>query len=124
MNRSEKHIKQSIFFAAAISIVAFVAYIVSELVGFSKLHPGVSPKTIPEVVADLPRLVGYSVLVFAGALWWKMSQKEKMTLICRKCKEPIEIERETEKATIQTCSKCGGALEELYGYYDRHPEEK
>lgn len=124
MNRSEKHIKQSMLYAAAISVVALVVYIVSELVGFSKLHPGVAPKTIPEVVADLPRLIVYSLLVFAGALWWKMSQRMKMTLMCRSCKEPIEIEKEPEKATIQTCSKCGGVLEELDGYYDRHPEEK
>lgn len=123
MNRGEKHIKQSLGFAAAISAVAFIVFVARELVGFDKFNPVATPKTFPEVVADFPRLLGFTAVVFVGALWWKMSQNEKENLKCSSCKEVIEINKE-EKSSILACKKCGGTLEELEGYYERHPEEK
>lgn len=123
MNRSDKHIKESVIFAAAISAVAFVVYFVQELVGFNKMNPAATPKTLPEVVAESPRLLGIAALVFAGALWWKISQEEKETWICSNCKEPLEREKSQQEEAELMCQKCGGKMEELEEYYDRHPDK-
>lgn len=56
MNRNDKHIKESAIYAAAISVLAFVVYLVQELVGFNKMNPAATPKTLPEVLAESPRL--------------------------------------------------------------------
>lgn len=124
MNRNDKHIKRSVIFAAGISAVSFIVYFVRELVGFNKMNPAATPKTFPEVLAESPRLIGFAALIFVGALWWKMSQKEKETWICVNCKEPVEKEENQEKTAEQTCQKCGGKLEVLEGFYDRHPEKR
>jgi len=124
MNKSDKYIKESVIFAAAISAVSFVVYFVQELVGFNKMNPAATPKTLPEVLAESPRLIGFAALIFVGALWWKMSQKEKETWICVNCKEPVEKEETQEKTAEKTCQKCGGRLEALEGFYDRHPEKR
>jgi uncharacterized protein with PIN domain len=42
--------------------------------------------------------------------------------ICNECKEILEREKVSEIVPVSRCQKCGGTLEELEGYYDRHPE--
>ncbi len=107
------------------AIGAFIVYFVEELVGFNKMNLGATPKTFAEVVSEWPRLLGLSVLVFAGTWWWKMSQKEKETFICKSCGEAIESDKDDSAELSQrTCKKCGGNMEELEGYFDRHPDKK
>lgn len=43
---------------------------------------------------------------------------ETSTMICVKCMEPAIL----DEATGMICKKCGGTLEEVRGFYDRHPE--
>lgn len=45
---------------------------------------------------------------------------ETSTVICVKCMEPTIL----DEATGMICKKCGGTLEEVRGFYDRHPELK
>jgi len=45
---------------------------------------------------------------------------ETSTVICLKCMKPVIL----NDADGMTCRKCGGELEELRGFYDRHPEFK
>jgi len=125
MSKSEKHFRESTWFAALMAIGAFIVYFVEELVGFDKMNLGATPKTFAEVVSEWPRLLGLSVLVFAGTWWWKVSQKEKETYICNSCGEAIERDKDdTAEVPQLTCKKCGGSLEGLEGYFDRHPEKK
>jgi hypothetical protein len=125
MSKSDKHFRESNWFAACMAIGAFIVYFVEELVGFDKMNPGATPKTFTEVVSEWPRLLGLSVLFFAGAWWWKMSQKEKETFICNSCGETIEKDKEdTAEVPLLTCRKCGGNLEGLEGYFDRHPDKR
>lgn len=125
MSKSEKQFKESNLYAAVMAIGAFIVYFIEELVGFDKMNPGATPKKFAEVVAEWPRLLGLSVLVFAGTWWWKMSQKEKETFICNSCGEAIEKDKDDSAALSQlTCKKCGGNMEELEGYFDRHPDKR
>lgn len=121
MSKSERYIKESIGFAAAMSVVALTIYFIQRLVGFDKMNPGATPKTFAEVLAEWPRLLGLAVAFFIGTLWWRLSQKEKGTFICNSCQEPVERETESEVKSEITCQKCGGAMEHVEGYYDRHP---
>jgi len=125
MNKSEKHFIESAWFAALIAIGAFIVYFVEELVGYDKMNPGATPKTFAEVASEWPRILGLSVLVFAGTWWWKMSQKKKETFICNSCGEAIERDKADSAEVPQlTCKKCGGRLEGLEGYFDRHPDKR
>jgi Uma2 family endonuclease len=90
----------------------------SELVGFDKMNPAATPKSFSEVLSEWPRLLGVSVIVFVAVWWWQTSQKEPETVICSNCKEVIE----KEKVPEPICRKCGGRLEEIEGFYDRHPD--
>jgi len=45
---------------------------------------------------------------------------ETSAVICLKCLEPAIL----DDASGMICKKCGGTLEELRGFYDRHPELK
>lgn len=45
---------------------------------------------------------------------------ETSTVICLKCMDPAIL----DVTNGMTCKKCGGELEELRGFYDRHPELK
>ena len=45
---------------------------------------------------------------------------ETSTVICLECMEPTIL----DDTDGMTCRKCGGELEELRGFYDRHPEFK
>ncbi|GLI37502.1 hypothetical protein KI811_08235 [Geobacter hydrogenophilus] len=120
MNRPERKLKDSIIIATAISIVAFIGYFISEMVGFDKMNPAKSPKTFYEIIDEWPRLIGFSAFVFVAVWWWQMSQKEPDIVICCNCKEV----HEKEKVSDSICQRCGGRLEELEGYYDRHPEQR
>ncbi len=42
------------------------------------------------------------------------------TAICLNCKEPFA----GKKLSSMKCPKCGGRLEDLIGFYERHPELK
>jgi len=83
---------------------------------------GATPKTFLEVVAEWPRFLGLGLVFFLGALWWRFSQKEKETFICSHCQEPVEREIKVELKAEITCQKCGGKMEHIEGYYDRHPD--
>lgn len=125
MNKSDKHFNESVLFAAAMAVFAFILYFIQQLVGFDKMNPvGATPKTFPEVVAEWPRLLGLAFLVFLGTLWWKLSQKEKETFICSRCQEPVYREAESNQQKEITCQKCGGKMEPIEGYYDRHPDRR
>ena len=45
---------------------------------------------------------------------------ETSAVICMKCMEPAIL----DDACGMICKKCGGVLEELRGFYYRHPEQK
>ena len=122
--RSDKHVKESIVFATAMSIVAFTIYFIQQLAGFDKMNPGATQKTLPEVVAEWPRLLGLAFVVFLGTLWWRLSQKEKEALICSSCQKLLDREAESDLKKEITCEKCGGKMEPIEGYYDRHPDRR
>jgi len=124
MNRSDKHFKESVLFAAAMAVFAFSIYFIQQLVGFDKMNPGATPKTFSEVVTEWPRLLGLAVAFFLGTLWWRLSQKEKETFICSRCQEPVDRETESDVQKEITCQKCGGKMEQIEGYYDRHPDRR
>jgi len=124
MNKSERYIKESVGFAAAMSVVAFTIYFIQRLVGFDKMNLGATPKTFAEVLAEWPRLLGLAVVFFIGTLWWRLSQKEKATFICNSCQELVERETGADVKPEITCQKCGGAMEPIEGYYDRHPDRR
>jgi len=58
-------------------------------------------------------------MIFAGIFWWQMSQKDKSYMICPNCTETLEKDKELPIH----CTKCGGQLEDLEGFYDRHPDK-
>ena len=61
------------------------------------------------------------VLIFFGAFKKKALQvKENNILICLSCQTPIR----SEDVVDFKCPICQGNLEELEGFYDRHPELK
>ena len=60
-------------FAAAVLAIK----IISDFVGFNKLHPATPQKTFNEVLAEWPLLLGIGVFTFAASWLWLASQ-EKM----------------------------------------------
>lgn len=124
MSKNNQHINESIYFAAAMSAVAFTIHFIQQLVGYDKMNIGATPKTFPEVVAEWPRLLVTTAAVFLGTLWWRLTQKKKVTLICSHCQEPVDQEAESDLQEVITCQKCGGKLESIEGYYDRHPDRR
>ena len=120
MNRSEKRINESIAIAAAITTLVLVIYFISEMVGYNKMNLGASPKSFSEVLGDWPRFLSLGMFFFAGVFWWQMSKKEPEYLICVNCAVTAAKGNETSK----NCIKCGGQLEKLEGYFDRHPEKQ
>lgn len=124
MNRNNKHFKESVLFAAAMAAFAFSIYFIQRLVGFDKMNPGATPKTFSEVLTEWPRLLGLAVAFFLGALWWRLSRKEKETFICSRCQVPGDREAETDGQKEIICQKCGGKMEPIDGYYERHPDRR
>lgn len=124
MNRNDKHFNQSLIFAAAMSTLAVTIHFIQQLVGFDKMNPAATTKTIQEVVSNWPRLLGLGVVFFVGTMWWKLSQKENETFICTSCQEPIEREVESGVQKEIICKKCGGKMEPIEGYYARHPDRR
>jgi hypothetical protein len=65
-------------------------------------------------------------LTLVGVAFFYISFRRKSVgsasgfLICSSCRHPIEKKRITENQ----CPSCGADLEELDGFYDRHPELK
>jgi PHP family Zn ribbon phosphoesterase len=50
----------------------------------------------------------------------KSKQEEENFAICTKCREPLYALSTNDNK----CPHCGGELENLNGFYDRHPELK
>lgn len=117
--RSERHTKESTVLAALAAIGAVGFYFISELIGFDRTNLATTPKTLQEVIADLPKILGVGLLVFVGTWWYQMSQKEAQYKICCNCTETYEI----DSKELSVCEKCGGVLEDLEGFYDRHPDK-
>jgi hypothetical protein len=101
-------------FAAAVLAIK----ICSDFVGFNKLHPATPPKTFNEVIAEWPLLLGIGGFAFAASWLWLASQ-EKTYVICSGCQKMTE----KNLGSTLTCLECGAALEDLEGFYDRHPEK-
>jgi hypothetical protein len=102
------------YFAAAVLAIT----IVSDFAGFNKLHPATPPKIFNEVVSEWPLLSGIGTFAFAASWLWLASQ-EKTYVICSGCQKMTE----KNKRSSLTCLECGAALEDLRGFYDRHPEK-
>lgn len=119
MDRNERKFKESVVIATGSALLIVICIFVQEMVGFDKMHPGATPKKFLEVLADWPRFLGMGIISFAGVLWWQMSQKDPSYLICANCTETIEKGKELSAH----CMKCGGQLEDLEGFYDRHPDK-
>lgn len=120
MNRSEKRINESIVIAAAFTTLILVIYFISEMVGYNKMDLGASPKSFSEVLGEWPRFLSLGMFFFAGVFWWQVSRKEPEYMICEKCMETTEKGKEMSK----NCMKCGGQLEEIEGFFARHPEKQ
>jgi hypothetical protein len=120
MNQRERHLNESIVFAAAITVFVLASYFISQMVGFDKMNLGASPKKFSEVVAEWPRFLILGMATFSGSWLWLIAQKEPSYVICNNCKEISE----KGKGSSSCCIKCGGKLEDLEGYYDRHPEQR
>jgi uncharacterized membrane protein YvbJ len=118
MNRSERQIRETTVIATTVTVVVLIFSVIAELVGFSKTDPGATPKKFIDVIAHWPRYLGIGIVFFIGTFWWQSSQNEPPYLICRKCKETTEKGKESSAL----CTKCGGELEDLEGFYERHPE--
>lgn len=73
---------------------------------------------------EIKWIVGGLCLLFAVlALWISFKRDSKFTdiqLICPKCEDVFKW-NETQ---TQTCPKCQTKLENLKGFYERHPELK
>ena len=118
MNMTQSQMKERTVLATIFTVVVLAIKICSEFVGFNKLHPAASPKTFSEVVAEWPLLLGICVFAFAVSWLW-LASREKLYVICSGC---LKI-TEKGKSSPVTCVECGGALEDLEGFYDRHPEK-
>jgi hypothetical protein len=110
--------KERTVLSACFTVVVLAIKICSEFVGFSKLHLAASPKTFNEIVAGWPLLLGLGVFVFAASWMWLASQ-EKMYVICSGCLKMTE----KGNSSPSSCAECGAALEDLDGFYERHPEK-
>lgn len=65
-------------------------------------------------------LVVFGVLIIWSALRKKAKDYEDKVLICPKCKEPFN----RKDVPGERCPKCEVQLEDLEGFYARHPELK
>jgi hypothetical protein len=120
MDRNERKFIQSVVIATGFTVVVLVVYFVQQMVGFDKMNLGATPKKFSEVLAEWPRFLGLGLIFFAGTFWWQVSQKEPEYMICSNCTETIE----KGKDLSAHCTKCGGQLEDLDGFYDRHPDKR
>ena len=77
-----------------------------------------NPKTASEVIAEWPELLGVGCVIFLLVWWWQASKKAQQYVICPSCLKSYEKEENLN----QTCKKCHGLVEDLDGFYDRHPE--
>lgn len=118
MDRSKRHIKDSAIYAVLITGICIAVKLGYDLTGFRKFGPPASPKSLPEVVAEWPAFLAIGTFVFLASWWWQASKKEMTYVICCSCQEIYE----KGEALLQTCSKCKGQLEDLEGFYERHPE--
>jgi len=119
MNRTNGQIKERTIIATFFTVVVLVIKICSDFLGFSKLHPAATPKNFDEIVAEWPLLLGIGVFVFAASWLWQASQ-EKSYVICSGCLKMTE----KDKGNSSCCVECGAALEDLAGFYERHPEKR
>jgi len=124
MKNNDKNLNGSIYFAAVVAVITIAIDFIQRLVGFDKNNLAATPKTFQEAVAEWPRFLGIGLVFFLGALWWRLSQKDKETFICSCCQEPIEKEIKSELKTEFTCQKCGGKMEHIEGYYDSHSDRR
>ena len=63
-------------------------------------------------------LTGLGTLVFGFVATKKQTGDEVGYLICPSCLHVVE----PSPVKPKSCPKCGGTLEPLKGFYDRHPE--
>ena len=63
-------------------------------------------------------LIIFGIISFGVGLF--ASRKKKAEYICYKCQKIVYHYDEEKKI----CDSCGGQLEPLKGFYDRHPEKK
>jgi len=118
LDRSKRHIKAAAICAGLLTFFLLAVRVVQKLVGFSKFNPNLRPKTVNEVVAEWPELLVMGCVIFMITWWWQASKKEQRYVICPSCLEPYEKEENLN----QFCKKCHGLVEDLDGFYERHPE--
>jgi len=68
------------------------------------------------IVGVLLFVIGISVIIFA--LRRKVKDFEDKVAICSQCGQTSEI----TNVSNMRCPKCDGKLEDLDGFFDRHPE--
>jgi hypothetical protein len=120
-----KELKRVIFFINAYTIIVGIYTV---LYGFEVIHK-------EEVVIRFVQFrggaaiyygkmsVGLGVFLIISSLFTKIktdAPKSPDFVICRNCLEPLSA----RSIADSTCQKCGEIMEDLKGFYDRHPELK
>ena len=118
MRREERHNKNNTVTAVALSAIVTVAHFIAQMVGFDKMDLGATPKSFFEVAAEWPKFLLLGMIYFIVVLCSLASKIDPEYVICGNCRHVSEQKSES----ISRCKKCGGKLEYLEGFYDRHPE--
>ena len=75
---------------------------------------------VPRFVNVLMVVYGFVIVVVSLKVIMGRNSKKDRYLICAKCQNIVD----TFQSADDKCSKCGGPLEDLKGFYERHPEFK
>ena len=119
-NRSERHIKSCAKIASFWAIAVIAGGFVTDLTGFHKSKVYSDPKPLAKVIQKWPFFLFLSFITFLVVFFWKLNEKEKIAVICPKCRDVVNAEV-NEKTK---CSKCNLPFENLEGFFDRHPEQR
>lgn len=84
-------------------------YLLGIKVGFDKVN---------FLVGLLFLFIGIWIFIFG--LKTEAKDFEERVTICSRCAQPLDM----KELVNMRCPKCGGKLEDLDGYFERHPEHK
>lgn len=94
--------------------------VITELTGIKKYKPYPDPKTITETIKEWPLFVVVSVTFFVVTFLWQYFKTEKINKICPNCGDVVS----TGVDENPQCRKCNIPLENLEGFFERHPEKR
>ncbi|MDH4230813.1 MAG: hypothetical protein OEW04_02160 [Nitrospirota bacterium] len=123
------------------AVTALITYLAAPLFAAGGVFMALTRRGIREMYTESTQRIAViigivGVLVVLIYSWYKMfriffmiinskdydalpdSIEIPQTSICLNCREPFA----GRTLTSMICPKCGGALENIYGFYDRHPE--